>query len=281
MKPLKAHVYVPKKLRTPCFAQPKLNGVRALYQHGQFYSGDEIPWKSTVLQHLASELGNILSTSPICLDGELYVHGWSLQRINSAVAVKRNAPTVETPSIEYHVFDCVRFNTPFIDRWGHIRELLAPAHINGTNIKLVETSMVTDLRTADAHFAQSVLSRYEGSMYRMGECLYTTPGRGATKDNRTWDMLKRKAWQDADFRVVGVQEGKHTDLGGKYVGTLGAFVLTTESGHVFTASPAFTDTERLQYFREPPIGLLAQVKYLNLSDDGIPLHPTVLAIREA
>jgi len=278
VKPLLAQPYVQRKLTFPCFVQPKLNGVRAVYQRGRFYSRDEHLWYPGVLSHLVEQLQPLLESNSIILDGELYCHGFSLQRINGAVAVKRTSPSTDTPFIQYHVFDCVKPGMPFSDRQYLIRELLG----NGSEcVRVVPTDLVYDQAQADAYFTSRSLAGYEGCMYRLGTCEYTMPGSGSTKDNRVQHMLKRKAWRDADFRVVGVQEGRETDLGGKYQGTLGAFILDVGNGRTFTAAPAFTDAERDHYFRLQPVGKWAVVKFLNLSDDGIPLHPIVLAIREA
>lgn len=278
MKPLKAHVYTPRKLSLPCYVQRKYNGVRALYQRGRFYSGDEIVWHPAVLAHLSLPLQDRLADTSVALDGELYVHGWSLQRINSSVAVKRTGPGPETPLITYVVFDIVAPGTPFIDRIRYAHQLLRPF---GPGVVVAPTSMAFSELECDRFFARFVNEGYEGAIFRLGDCPYTVAGQGSTQDNRVLHMLKRKAWRDDDFRVVGVVEGDHTVLGGKYVGTLGAFVMETPSGKRFAAAPAFTDAERLHYFLNPPLGRNAVVKYLNLSDDGIPLNPTVLAIREA
>lgn len=277
MLPLKAHVYTQRKLSLPCFVQRKYNGVRALYQRGKFYSGDEVVWNTEVLAHISRELQDRLGDSEVALDGELYTHGWSLQRINSAVAVKRLQPSIETPHIQYMVFDVVAPGTPFIDRIHYARKLIH----NVRGVVVAPTYMAFTESECDSFYTGFVNEGYEGAIYRLGDCPYTIAGQGSTKDNRVLHMLKRKAWRDSDHTVVGVVEGQPTDLGGKYVGTLGAFILSTPNGKIFRAAPAFDDAERLQYFLKPPIGQKAVVKYLNLSDDGIPLNPTVLAIREA
>lgn len=232
-----------------------------------------------MLSHLERELA-VCEIGSTILDGELYCHGWSLQRINSAVAVKRLAPTPDTPLVEYHVFDCVKFGVPFVDRYSLIRGLLAPSP-NIVRVRVVPTHLVQTQTEADNHFESNALQGYEGSVYRMGDNLYTRAGIDCNQANRTHSMLKRKAWKDDDFRVVDVLEGNPTDKGGKYVGSLGAFLLETCSGKRFSAAPAFTDQSREHYWTSPPIGKLAIVKYLTLSDDGIPRHPIVRAIREA
>lgn len=277
MKPLKAHVYTPKKLRLPCLVQRKYNGVRALYQRGHFYSGDEIRWRDGVLDHLVRELAQLTDPS-VALDGELYRHGWSLQTINGAVAINRHEPKTTTPDIQYVVFDVVAPGVPFIDRISHAREVLRRV---GATVVVAPTIVVHSELEGDRAFYQFLNEGYEGAIYRLGECPYTLPGVGSTKDNRVLHMLKRKGWKDADFLIIGVVEGEPTDLGGKYVGSLGAFVLRTPNGRTFRAAPAFDDETRKFYFFNPPVGRNAIVQYLNLSDDGIPLNPVVLSVREA
>ena len=76
--------YEPHRVTYPCYVQPKLNGIRALYQNGNFQSRDQLPFPPGLLNHLSSPLQSAFDPSVI-LDGELYVHGWPLQRINAAV----------------------------------------------------------------------------------------------------------------------------------------------------------------------------------------------------
>jgi len=102
------------------------------------------------------------------------------------------------------------------------------------------------------------------------------------KSNRCWHLLKRKDWQDDEFECVGVQEGE-----GKYKGTLGALTCRVpglevngmiQNYEIFSVGSGLTDTERDHYWANPPIGKLIKVKYLVLSEAGIPLNPTILCI---
>ena len=115
MKPMLARTYGPKYANWPCFVQPKLNGVRALSQNGHWQSRDEIFWQNSLLDHLFDDMERLWSTG-LVFDGELYKHGWKLQRINSAIAVKRYFPTEDTPQIEFHIFDIVHPQRLFSDR---------------------------------------------------------------------------------------------------------------------------------------------------------------------
>ena len=205
MKPLLAHIYEPHRVTYLCYVQPKLNGIRALYQGGRFQSRDELPFPTELLKHLAEPLLQTFDPS-IILDGELYVHGWPLQRINAAVTPVRQHPTEDTLKVEYHVFDCVDFNKSFIERFSFVRSYLHQG------CKFVETHEVQDEQEANELYAVWVDEGYEGLMYRLGDCPYTKPkqafydhplGAGtfpsrarflSDKSNRVWHLLKRKDW---------------------------------------------------------------------------------------
>ena len=135
-----AQVYEPHRVTWPCYVQPKLNGIRALYQAGQFQSRDELPFPPGLLDHLAKTLLKIFGPEVI-LDGELYKHGWPLQRINAAVTPVRQKPTEDTLQVEYHVFDVVDYNKSFKDRFFSI-----PRHGEGYVIKPVFTQLRSEER---------------------------------------------------------------------------------------------------------------------------------------
>lgn len=286
MKPMLAHVYEPQRVTYPTFVQPKLNGIRALYQNGHFQSRDEIPFPDGLLTHLSKPLLELFNPS-IILDGELYVHGWPLQRINGAVTPVRQEANEDTLKVEYHIFDQVNFQLPFKHRFTETSR-------EGP-IKWVKTRLASDEEYANQFYAKVVYDGYEGMMYRLGDCPYTRPKmeninekgrivpyRGrflSDKNNRTWHLLKRKSWQDDEFLCVDVVEGE-----GKYKDLLGAvtcYPIDREglaTGRKFTVGSGLTDAEREFYWQNPPVGKKIKVKYLCLSSDGIPLNPTIEAI---
>ena len=285
MKPLLAHTYESHRISYPCYVQPKLNGIRALYQNGRFQSRDGIPFSPGLLDHLAKPLLGLFSHETI-LDGELYVHGWPLQRINGAVTPVRQTPTEDTLQVQYHIFDKVNYNLPFIERYEAV--YTTPAVAFG-----VETKLVNSAAEADALYAYWVAAGYEGMMYRLGSCPYTVPKQSITdtgrslmfncgstrtkflsdKDNRCWHLLKRKDWQDDEFTFVSL----NTTVGEK--GERG-FQLwcRTKSNKEFKVSSGLTNAELDHYLANPPTDKLIKVKYLVLSNEGIPLNATIIAI---
>ena len=100
-KPDGAQTTQAKKMVYPLDVQPKLDGVRCLAQR----QGDEVVLTSRqgklyTVPHISAQLATWMPEDLI-LDGEIYVHGESLQKITSLV--KKNRP--ESSVLEYHVYD--------------------------------------------------------------------------------------------------------------------------------------------------------------------------------
>lgn len=279
-----AHVYRPDlwPRDNKVFVQPKLNGVRALYQNGNFQSRDEIPWPPGKLQHIADVLKEVFSPQLI-LDGELYVHGWLLQRINQAVAVNSPKISEDTLKVQFHIFDRVGYTSSFWNRFEIVwneREFLTKTHVS-----VVNTTLVANQTEADQFFITQSKLGYEGIMYRLGDCPYTTPKQPrygnkffSDKNNRTWHLLKRKGWLDGEFECVGIEEGE-----GKRSGMVGAFLCRTGSlvmDPTFKVGSGLDEADAKRYFENPTeaVGHLIKVKYLCLTRDGKPFNPTVMAV---
>jgi len=218
------------------------------------------------------------------LDGELYVHGWPLQRINQAVAINATlrGANNDTPLIEYHIFDRVSYQLSFEDRFFfgllQYRGLLGPDN----PIKIVTTLLRHDPVEVDNFYALQVQRGYEGIIYRLGDCPYTYPKQPgvawrrkylSNKNNRVWHMLKRKSWQDAEFTCIRVDEGI-----GKRLEKAGALICATPEGKEFGVGSGLTDAEAAHYLENPPIGHKIKVKFLCYTSDGIPFNPTVEAV---
>jgi ATP-dependent DNA ligase len=285
MKPMLARTYGPRFDRFPCYVQPKLNGVRALYQAGTFQSRDEKLWKPNVLRHLTDQLLPHFGTETPILDGELYVHGWRLQRINGAVAVNRNSPCEDTDKVEFHVFDIVQPGVSFMQRCIELQQMFVGKDL--PNIKLVPTATCDSRETLDIHFHALTAQGYEGVMLRPnGPYEYGETPHGTTK--RSEYLWKYKSWEDAEFRCLGVTQGQgkaDIGIGALTLCSVDPIVLGNRIGKTvssdiptFACGTGFDDSERIEYMKNPPIGKLVKVRYLCLSADGIPLNPSFLAV---
>lgn len=266
-----ARTFGPRFSSYPCYLQPKLNGVRGLQQNSIFQSRGEKFWKPAFVQHIIDELLHIRLPADCILDGEFYVHGWRLQRINSAMGVNTNEPNSDTPNIEFHVFDRVMLNTPFAARWIEISSLITLADMS--HVKAVPTHHIISSAEADNHFHSYTALGYEGVMlrpngpYEFGEHL--SPRTHGMTEFRSKNLWKRKQWQDGEFLCIGVEEGQ-----GKREGMAGALLLEG-GGKVGTG---WDDDEGRELLRNPPIGRLIRVRYLELTADGIPFNPSFIAV---
>lgn len=269
MKPMLARTYGPKYNHLPCFVQCKLNGIRALFQNGTFQSRDEKLWRPGILDHIAAQL---TWCTELVLDGELYFHGWRLQRINGAIAVNRTAPIDDTYQVQYHVFDVVdprkKFSARFLPIYNALQRTRLP------HVIPVQTDLIYLKEEIDLHFEAAVKAGYEGLMLR--------PDVEYEIDKRSKALWKRKQWEDGEFCCVGVTQGE-----GKASIGIGALQLKYEAplhsnndNGFFNVGTGFTDSERIAFAENPPIGKLVKVRYPYLSDDGIPQCPSFLAVLE-
>lgn len=286
MKPMLARTVGPKFNHFPCYVQPKLNGVRALYQTpGLFQSLDEKLWGPKILRHLIIELETLssimdMNNAPI-LDGELYVHGWKLQRINGAIAINRKEPRKDTHEVCFHIFDVVSGTQKFSERYLDLMNNIQAARL--PHIKAVPTAFASNRREFDQLFHHWTAQGYEGIMgrvdapYEYGE--HWSDRSDAITEYRSKTLWKYKQWEDAEFECEGVTQGEgKADIG------IGALVCHTRgrSGCEvnFKVGTGFDDDLRIEFMKNPPIGKLIRVRYLYLTDDGIPFNPSFIAVMD-
>jgi len=131
----------------------------------------------------------------------------------------------------------------------------------------VPTTMVCDEIALDAIYEGYLQDGYEGQMVRVDapyEC------------KRSDTLLKRKEFQDGEYRIVEICEGN-----GNKSGMAGYAVLQREDGKTFRSNIKGThaflkellkDAERLR-------GTFATCTYFNLTPDGIPRFPYLTRLR--
>lgn len=261
----------PKFDKWPCFVQPKLNGVRALYQSGVLQSRDEKLFSYPVVRYITDELAS-LNLGNLMLDGELYVHGWRLQKINGAIATNRSSPREDSHEVEFHVFDAIDdrgFKTPFSDRFLDVKTRIQTMT---SVVKFVETGLVYTREQMDQQFRQWCAMGYEGLMarpdgpYEVGETSHGTTFRSPY-------LWKYKSWKDDEYECVAVTSG----LGRASIG-IGSLTLRNAYGNTFQCGTGFTDDERRELAASPPIGSLVRVRYVEITADGIPYPCAFVAV---
>lgn len=260
------------------FVQPKLNGIRAMYNNGVFMSRDGLTWSPNCLQHLRRDLATLPAS--VVLDGELYLHGMSLQQINSRIAVTRTTPHNEEGIISYWVFDHVS-TEGYAIRHAQLQLWLRELDDN-TSVVPVPTMYIDRQSAADACFNAFKRASYEGLMYRHPHAAYSLPDTCGNKENRSQHLLKRKSWLDLDADVYEVIEGRHRLQG--TCGSLGCSFMHNGRKSYFQVGSGLTDLQRRQLWElrdeilsaSPP--WTVKIQYEILSDDGVPLKPIILLV---
>lgn len=241
------------------FAQPKLDGHRALFKDGQLYSRQG---KVIDLPHVVEAIKQ-LELEHLHLDGELYWHGKSLQEISSLV--KKLQP--ESAQLVYHVYDVVDPENTWTDRFFETAEVLDTADHDSV-VAVPATPVVSNEILQTLHSSYLELG-YEGTMLRHGT-------EGYADGKRAKQLLKLKNFQDAEFLVVGVNRGVPNVTAR---GTFEVPVWVCQSGdNVFTVTAQGNMHEKHAQWesREEHVGRRLTVKFHYMSKDEIPQLPVAL-----
>jgi DNA ligase-1 len=261
-KPMLAHKYKERKHKVvfPCYVQPKLNGYRMLKE------GDgKTAWTRGGKAHVEECVEHLMwFTFDVMTDGELILPDMPLLQVTARAAKKFREGVSET--LMYMVYDKVDANNPFPVRYMSLK-LLEPTFPK--RVKLVTTIEVKNEQELFEAHVRFTSQGYEGTIVRSGEDGYNI-------GHRSNSLLKLKDFQDAEFKIKGVRDGKGS-FKGKAV-----FICETKDGYVFDVAPEGTMEHRAELYktREDHIGKWLTVRYQDLTEDGAPNFPIGVVIRE-
>jgi len=242
----------------PCYLQPKLNGLRMLYQNGKFMSrkGKEF----TTLSHLEPELKSLGIKVP---DGEIYIKDMTLQEIIRRVKKERGEASDE---LQYWIYDQINADT-FDKRTTEIKNKFNK--FKGIKLVYVETILVNSEKEIKEWHDKWVLEGFEGAIIRNRNGLYKVK-------HRSKDLQKFKEFKDGEFVIVGGHEGSGPDAG-----TV-VFEVKTKDGQVFSVRPKGTREMRTEWMNniKSLINKKLTVRYQNLSESGIPIFPVGVIVRD-
>ena len=252
-----------KKIKYPCWVQPKLDGMRAIARKeaGKVTMWSRKAKQITIPAKILEELNEILKDGE-CTDGELYYHGWGFQRLISATK-KINT---DTPNLEYHIYDRPHLTAGFDERFVKKNESLVeiPPHLE--IVFTVKVNNEKELREWQSKFIQQ---GYEGLMVRNSNSIYDYK-------NRSYDLQKVKEFQDAEFVIVGGKDGQGREEG------LVIFECDNGKGGTFDVRPRGSHEIRAQMFKDLSsyIGKELTVRFFEYSDDGNPRFPVGIIVRD-
>jgi DNA ligase 1 len=241
-----------RKVKFPCYVQPKLDGMRSLYDEG-FISRTGKPVET--LGHIA-----IPDMEGFILDGELYAHGISFQENMKLIKKYRQG---ETEQVKYHVYDVV-MDAPFEKRYLIATNLVKYLD----NVELVPTHLIhceDDL----LRLHQEFLSQgYEGTMVRHSE-------EGYQVNKRSSQLLKFKDFLDEVYEVVDIDPSESRPEQGVVV------CLCRKTNQTFKTGMKFSHAEREEILvnKQNYIGKMAEVRFFELTDGGLPRFPVCAGFR--
>lgn len=202
-----------RKLGDSCFAQPKLNGERArvTWFHREPVLLSSYGNEFKFINHIKEAIKYHFAYSQISLDGELYVHSWSRERIHSAASRKVN-PNPDTPNLEFHIFDCVDVQS----QWQRVHFLATKSKMGCFEHPLVYIpyTIVTPDNWMEQVYKYTQ-EGYEGAIFRGALWSY--------EEKRSRGLLKFKPTETDTYKIIGVTEAISQE--GELKNMIGAFVV--------------------------------------------------------
>lgn len=270
-----------KMMTKPFYLQNKLDGNRCMIHNDGTglvaYTRNGKEFKT--LKHITQHLEDVIPAG-YTLDGELYVHGQSLQTIVSWG--KRLQPN--TLKLEFHCYDLVSSES-FGERLNELNGVLSRLKTgSGYPIRRVITSKFTPESTPNlgtpavdlAGLLRAARSGgYEGLMFRSDYALNRGNWEkvGYEDGKRSGSLIKLKLWEDQEFPIVDITASAD---GWAILNCL------APNGKPFTVSCPGDVTFKRHVLnnKHDYIGKDATVQFAYWTEDGLPFHCVATAIRD-
>nr|DAK03450.1 MAG TPA: adenylation DNA ligase-like protein [Bacteriophage sp.] len=263
------------------YASRKIDGVRCsfYYKDGEVRTasrgGEHYDYSTTFMRNNPKLIQFFENHPDIVLDGELYKHGKSLQQISGAARLEKTTSGMDW--LEYYIYDVMDSTKTFEERLEILHDIESELSL-GFNpnkeweegelrFQMVPQEKVVGWTNIQKLHDKYVSEGFEGVVIRDPSKVYNFGG-------RTNAMIKVKMYKDAEFEIVGYEEGlRPEDM---------VFVCQTELGAKFEAKPMGPRELKYEYLdrMDEIIGKMATVKYFYLSDEGVPLQPVLKCIRD-
>lgn len=250
--------------------QRKLNGVRCFTTK---LNETEIQYTSRngkvyrQFTHLTPHLLRAMHVGQV-LDGELYKHGVTLQKMSSLARKLSGITAEEMELVEYHIYDVADKTKTTEERNDIIGALQFE---EGGPIFVVETfeaDSFEDIKTAHDEW---VRDGYEGIMVReLGRYYEFSNG-----TSRSSQLLKYKEFEEEEFEIVGVKDGV-----GKMEGVL--MFQCKAKGGVFDVKMrgSMSVWRKAWEIRDTFIGKMLTVRFQAYTPYDIPEFPVGIVIRD-
>lgn len=270
--PMLAHKFAEQghKIKYPAYVQPKLDGIRciAILKDGKCTLWSRTRKPITSVPHIIAEIEKHF-VDDIVLDGELYNQEFKNNFEHIVHLVRQEDPDPQHTDVQYHIYDLVNSDT-FAKRTDNIHKCFIIGKPKLNYLVRVDTQFVNDEDQVTDSFKMFKDAGYEGAMLRNAASLYV--------NKRSYDLQKVKEFDDGEFEIIGVDEGR-----GKLQGHVGAFVCRMPNGKEFLAKMSGETTQLKRYFENHNLwkGKKLTVQYQGLTGkESVPRFPVGIAIRD-
>lgn len=254
------------------FSSRKIDGVRLLLRYDQeedclktsSRGGGDYDISTTEIRE-DGQLLNLFRENPdLILDGELYVHGWSLQKISGTARLKTWEDRCS--KLEFWVFDYVDTEKSFNNRLDFLTDLSIDFKDN-PKVKVLEHELVSGWNKIKKLHDKYVQEGFEGAVLRKPSAVYTPGAR-----NSNWVKIKDR--MEEEFEIIGMEPGlRPEDM---------CFWLKTKWGGKFKAMPNGDRELRTEYYKnwKDYVGKAGTCSFFSWTEDRLPSQPKLKHIRE-
>ena len=259
VEPMLAQKYNPSKnVKFPYYSQPKLDGIRCIATKDGLFTrnGKDI----VSCPHIENSLTKFFEKNPsVILDGELYNHALKHDFEQIVSLVRKTKPDIDDfqkckEFVEYHVYDIVDVEKPFEKRLNFLTNNVMKmfSHVN-----VVKTDVVNNQEELKEKMADYLEKGYEGQIIREIESPY--------EKKRSKHLMKNKTFDDAEFKIVSVEEGV-----GNWAGKAKSIVIDLGNGVTQSCGMrgSFEFAEELNEQANEYIGTEVTVTYQGTTNDG-------------
>ena len=274
-----AHKYLEHKEKVDWFngvyISPKLDGVRCIMTKDGAFSRTGKKYIS--FPHIARELKPLFDQHPgLILDGEIYTHKLNKDFNKIISLAKKMKPTADELAesekfLEYWVFDIPSNTGKFSIRYQELDRLITAgaSYYGWKSIKLCFHRLIERPEQIEECLQEYITEGYEGIMINTPNGLY--------EHKRSKALLKYKLFVDQEFEIFNITEGI-----GNRSGMFGRAIMKNKDGKFFESNARGTVEFYTQLLRDrlKLKGKMATVRYQNLTPDGVPRFPVIVAIRD-
>lgn len=255
------------KIKFPCAVQAKLDGIRATSTDGAMWTRSRK--RIISVPHIEEKIVE-LDISNVSFDGELYNHDFrnDFEKITHIVGQKKEVDS-DFEKVEYHIYD-TPLSLPFSERLKILEDIFEDIP-EDSPLKLVPTLIVNSEEEVNEATEFYISKGYEGAMLRNLDAPY--------EFKRSYNLQKVKRFEDAEFLIVGAEEGR-----GKLAGHCGSFICKTEDDGATFKAKMTGELSRLKTYwdnLDDYIGKPLTVKFQGLTGKNkVPRFPVGMRIRE-